>query len=169
MNRTAAEFFAGIGLVRLALQKAGWNVVFANDIDTKKFEMYAAAFGGGEYIVGDIAALAPAAIPEVGLATASFPCIDVSLAGARAGLGGQHSSVYWHFHRLLHGLGKSRPRFVLLENVVGLLHSAAGEDLRAICSSLNELGYSCDLLLVDAVHFVPQSRPRLFVVGVQRQ
>ncbi|HET9743534.1 MAG TPA: DNA (cytosine-5-)-methyltransferase [Terriglobales bacterium] len=167
MNRTAAEFFAGIGLVRLALEKAGWSVVFANDIDSKKFEMYAAAFGEHEYLVNDIATLTSDAVPDIELATASFPCIDLSLAGSRAGLKGRHSSTYWHFHRLVKGMAERKPRFVLLENVVGLLHSADGEDLRAICSSLNELGYVCDLLLVDAVHFVPQSRPRLFVIGVQ--
>lgn len=166
MNRTAAEFFAGIGLVRLALQKAGWTVAFANDIDIKKYDMYSAAFGGQDYVVRDIASLSTQEIPNVELATASFPCIDVSLAGSRAGLNGQHSSAYWHFHRLLKDLQR-KPRFVLLENVVGLLHSAKGEDLRAICKSLNELGYLCDLLLVDAVHFVPQSRPRLFLIGVR--
>ena len=62
MNRTAVEFFAGIGLVRLALQKAGWSVVFANDVDSKKYEMYSAAFGGKEYIVRDIASLHEAQI-----------------------------------------------------------------------------------------------------------
>jgi DNA (cytosine-5)-methyltransferase 1 len=169
MKRAAAEFFAGIGLVRLALERVGWSVVLANDIDPKKYEMYSAAFGCGDYIVGDIAGLTPEQIPDIELATASFPCIDVSLAGSRAGLSGQHSSAYWHFHCLLKRMGKRRPRFVLLENVVGLLHSAKGNDLRAICRSLNELGYVCDLLLVDAVHFVPQSRPRLFVVGIQGQ
>lgn len=148
MNRTAAEFFAGIGLVRLALHRAGWAVVFANDIDVKKYEMYSAAFGGQDYSVRDIATLSPEEIPNVDLATASFPCIDVSLAGSRAGLNGQHSSAYWHFHRLLKDIQR-KPRFVLLENVVGLLHSAKGGDLRAICKSLNELGYVCDLLLVE--------------------
>ena len=167
MNRTAAEFFAGIGLVRLALKKAGWSVVFANDIDSKKHEMYSAAFGSKDYVLGDIASLKPGELPDIEFATASFPCIDVSLAGSRAGLNGQHSSAYWHFHGLMKGMGRRKPRFVLLENVVGLLHSGKGKDLRAICKSLNELGYACDLLLVDAVRFVPQSRPRLFVVGIQ--
>lgn len=167
MNRTAVEFFAGIGLVRLALQRAGWSVVFANDIDSKKYEMYSAAFGGHDYILRDIASLQPDEIPDSELATASFPCIDVSLAGSRAGLNGKHSSTYWHFYSLIKRMRERKPRFVLLENVVGLLHSAQGEDLRSICRSLNGLGYMCDLLLVDAVNFVPQSRPRLFIVGVQ--
>jgi DNA (cytosine-5)-methyltransferase 1 len=167
MKHTAVEFFAGIGLVRLALQKAGWSVVFANDVDLKKYEMYSAAFGGKDYMVRDIASLQPDEIPDTELATASFPCIDLSLAGSRAGLNGQHSSTYWRFHSLMKGMRQRKPRFVLLENVVGLLHSGKGEDLRAICKSLNELGYACDLLLVDAVHFVPQSRPRLFIIGVQ--
>lgn len=169
MKRTAAEFFAGIGLVRLALERAGWSVVFANDIDPKKHDMYSAAFGAEGYSLGDIASLGPEQIPDIELATASFPCIDLSLAGSRAGLKGEHSSAYWQFHRLIKGMHARRPQFVLIENVVGLLHSAKGKDLRAICKSLNDLGYSCDLLLVDAIHFLPQSRPRLFVIGVRSE
>lgn len=161
----AAEFFAGIGLVRLAAEKADWKTVFANDINANKQEMYVANFGETEFKLDDIGALSASDIPDVGLATASFPCIDLSLAGNREGLKGEHSSTYWEFHRLLRELKGRRPQFVLLENVVGLLSSHGGQDLREIVESLVRLDYACDLLLVDAVHFVPQSRPRLFLIG----
>jgi len=151
----------------MALERAGWKVVFANDISPAKYEMYRANFGSNEFSLGDIRHLKPQDIPDVSLATASFPCIDVSLAGNRKGLKGKHSSAYWEFHRLMEGMGKRRPRNVLLENVVGLLSSDNGGDLRQIVLSLNTLGYRCDLLLLDAADFVPQSRPRLFVVGRQ--
>ncbi len=159
------EFFAGIGLVRMALKNAGWNVVFANDIDPKKFEIYKANFGHEEFQLGDVSQIRAASLPPARIATASFPCIDISLAGNRAGLNGRHSSAFWQFYRLLVQLRKKAPRFVLIENVTGLLTSNAGKDLRAIIESLNELGYFCDLLVVDAAAFVPQSRPRLFIVG----
>ena len=163
--RRAAEFFAGIGLVRLAAERAGWAVVFANDINPNKREMYAANFGDSDFVLDDIGRLSASDVPDIDLATASFPCIDLSLAGNREGLSGDHSSAYWEFHRILTEMKGKRPAFVLLENVVGLLSSHGGKDLRDIVRSLGELGYACDILLVDAVHFVPQSRPRLFVVG----
>lgn len=165
MNHQAAEFFAGIGLVRMALERAGWAVAFANDISPQKFEIYRDNFGHHEFRLSDIREIVPEAIPNISLATASFPCIDVSLAGNRAGLKGRHSSAYWEFHRLIEGMGRRRPEHVLLENVVGLLSSGEGKDLRKIILSLNRLGYSCDLVLLDAADFVPQSRPRLFIIG----
>lgn len=80
---TVAEYFAGIGLMRLGLEQAGWQTVFANDIDGKKYEMYRHHFGPSpEFVVDDIHALDHASIPSTLLATASFPCNDLSLAGA---------------------------------------------------------------------------------------
>jgi len=164
-QKRAAEFFSGIGLVRMALERAGWQVRFANDIDPSKFAIYRDNFGDADFFLGDIRKVDSKTVPNVALATASFPCIDLSLAGNRNGLNGNHSSAYWEFYRVVKQMGSSRPEWILLENVVGLLSSNKGRDLREIVSSLCKLGYSCDLMVVDAVHFVPQSRPRLFVFG----
>ena len=166
---TFLEFFAGIGLVRLGLERSGWEAVFANDIDPKKHEMYAAAFpedSAERCVVGDVHELAAAEIPGATLATASFPCTDVSLAGYRKGLEGTQSSAFWGFTRLLENMNGRRPSIVMIENVPGLVTSHKGSDLRAIALCLNRLGYSCDAFIVDAVNFVPQSRARLFIIGV---
>lgn len=163
-----AEFFAGIGLVRMGLERSGWECAFANDIDPKKLEMYAAQFGDAEnhFILGDIRTLDARHLPEVDLATASFPCTDLSLAGGRAGLAGEQSSALWPFLEVLHKVEQMRPRLVLLENVPAFLSSHKGADIKSALLALNRLGYSVDAFVVDAIHFVPQSRPRLFVVGV---
>ena len=164
-----AEFFAGIGLMRLGLEAAGWRVAFANDIDDKKWEMYRHHFGdSGEFILRDIHSLDAGDIPDVDLATASFPCNDLSLAGARKGLAGQQSSAFWGFIDLLKKLKKRRPSLVLLENVTGFLTSHEGNDLEDALEALNELGYSVDAFIIDAARFVPQSRQRLFVVGKRK-
>ena len=86
---TFAEFFAGIGLMRLGLEQEGWTAVFANDIVEDKYEMYRAQFGNGDahFVLGDIHDLDSTQIPKVAMATASFPCNDLSLAGMRKGLG----------------------------------------------------------------------------------
>ncbi len=165
---TAAEFFAGIGLMRLGLEQAGWQVVFANDIDTHKEEIYQGHFGQEDHFVrGDIHSLTPEEIPTVTLATASFPCTDLSLAGDRAGLAGARSGALWGFTDLLKSLGTRRPPLVLLENVTGFLTSQDGKDFHQALLRLNSLGYAVDAFIVDAARFVPQSRQRLFVAGRQ--
>ena len=162
-----AEFFAGIGLVRLALERAGFAVAFANDIEPAKRDLYAANFDAADFHCGDIREIAGQAIPDVDLATASFPCTDLSLAGKRAGLRGEESSMFWEFARVLEEMGHRRPRAVLLENVPSFATSHGGEDLRAALERLNALGYWCDLFVADARLFVPQSRARVFIVGSQ--
>ncbi len=165
---TCAEYFAGIGLVRLGLEQAGWKVVFANDWAQDKFEMYAAHFedASQHYRVQDIFSVCHADIPNTLLATASFPCIDLSLAGNLKGIGGQYSSAFWGFIEILERQ-TDKPRLVMVENVAGWLTSNGGQDFRLTIQALNRLGYACDVFAIDAAHFVPQSRPRIFVVGVQ--
>jgi DNA (cytosine-5)-methyltransferase 1 len=161
----AAEFFAGIGLVRLALEKQGWQVVFANDIDPDKREIYDANFNGNHFQLGDIHKLSRANIPECELFTASFPCNDLSIAGAWKGLEGKESSAFWGLIQILHDMRIRRPPLVMLENVVGFLQSRGGRDLETALLALNELGYTVDAFILNAVHWVPQSRARLFVVA----
>lgn len=165
---TACEFFAGIGLVRLALERQGWDVVFANDIDPKKAEMYLQNWPSDQQLViGDIHDLKAEDLPESTLFTASFPCNDLSLAGRWEGLHGKESSAFWGLVRLIRDLGARRPALILLENVVGFLLSRGGKDFEIALSALNELGYAVDAIILNAVHWVPQSRPRLFVIAQQ--
>lgn len=166
LEKTVGEFFAGIGLMRIGLERAGWRVAFANDIDEDKRQMYCGHFGGrGEFVLGDVHQLNPDDIPDIALATASFPCNDLSLAGARRGLAGEQSGAFWGFIEVLTKMGKRRPAMVLLENVAGFLTSNDGSDFRDALLALNRLGYAVDALIIDAGRFVPQSRQRLFVVG----
>jgi DNA (cytosine-5)-methyltransferase 1 len=129
-ERTVAEFFAGIGLMRLGLERAGWRTVFANDIDAEKEEMYRVNFADAEqhFLLGDIHDLPASDVPTVALATASFPCNDLSLAGSRDGLQGKNSSAFWGFIDVLRGLKNRRPPLVLIENVTGFLTSHEGRD-----------------------------------------
>lgn len=165
--RSFAEFFAGIGLMRMGLERQGWSIAFANDIDPRKYEMYACQYPDAphHFLPGDIHNISAECVPAVSLATASFPCTDLSLAGGRSGLSGKHSSAFWGFVRILQDMSHRRPPIVMLENVVGFLTSAGGEDFSHALTALNHLGYSVDAFVLDAALFVPQSRQRLFVVG----
>jgi DNA (cytosine-5)-methyltransferase 1 len=169
-DMTVAEFFAGIGLMRIGLENAGWRIAFANDIDHDKWQMYRDHFGDtGKFIVEDIHKLNSSQIPTVSLATASFPCNDLSLAGARHGLAGAQSSAFWGFIDILKTMKRERrlPPLVLLENVTGFLSSHDGQDFEDALIALNDLGYAVDAFVIDAARFVPQSRQRLFVIGTK--
>ncbi len=169
-KKTCAEFFAGIGLMRMGLEREGWTVVYANDIAADKFKMYSDNFPDAKthYALGDIHLLNVEDVPTVTLATASFPCNDLSLAGMRRGLAGKESSAYWGFVRVLDEMGERRPPIVLLENVSGFLTSHEGRDFQSALLALNRLGYAVDPMIIDAARFLPQSRVRLFVVGIMQ-
>jgi DNA (cytosine-5)-methyltransferase 1 len=168
-RKTFAEYFAGIGLMRVGLEKEAWTIMLANDIDPQKEQMYRANFPDADehFKSGDIDGLLPSEIPEVTLATASFPCNDLSLAGSRQGLEGKNSSAFWGFIRALERSKTRRPSLILLENVTGFLTSHGGRDFEDAMFALNDLGYAVDPFILDAAWFVPQSRKRLFVVGVK--
>lgn len=165
------EFFAGGGMARAGLGP-GWNCAFANDFDPRKAAAYGANWGAGDLVCGDVGALSPADLPgRADLAWASFPCQDLSLAGARAGLGGPEaatrSGTFWPFWRLMTALraeGRA-PRLVALENVPGLLRSHGGRDFAALCAALAAGGWRVGALAVDAAEFLPQSRPRIFIIA----
>lgn len=163
---TTAEYFAGIGLFRMGLEAAGWSVVYANDWSAERSQIYRGFFGE-EYKVQDIFSVAPEDVPQATLATCSFPCIDLSLAGNLKGINAKHSGAFWGFHELLKKQDSHAPPIVLLENVTGWLYSNSGTDFYATAKSLNELGYVCDVFMLNARSFVPQSRPRLFMIGVK--
>jgi DNA (cytosine-5)-methyltransferase 1 len=165
----AIEFFAGIGLARMGLEKAGFQVTWANDYEPDKRAMYEGHFGesdGHTFALDDIGKVEAADLPtDAALAWASSPCTDLSLAGGRAGLGGSESGVFWHFVKLIERLEDNRPPVIVLENVTGLATSHGGDDLTAAITAFNDLGYSVDVVALDARRFLPQSRPRMFVIG----
>ena len=163
------EFFAGGGMARKGLG-ADWTCLFANDFDFKKGLTYQANFGAGELKVADIRAITPSHLPGVAdLMWGSFPCQDLSLAGVGAGLKGERSGTFYPFWDVVRALkteGRA-PKLIALENVCGTLTSHGGKDFEAICRTFTENGYRCGALVINADLFVPQSRPRLFVIGVR--
>lgn len=146
----------------------GWRPLFANDINPSKAQSYGDAWGGQDFQLGDISAVTIADLPgHADLAWASFPCQDLSLAGGRKGLAGGRSGMFWAFWRLMEGLkleGRA-PRLIAIENVAGLLTSNQGADFAALADAIAGAGYCFSAFVIDAAQFVPQSRPRLFIVA----
>jgi DNA (cytosine-5)-methyltransferase 1 len=165
------EFFCGGGMARLGLGEA-WSCAFANDFDPAKAATYRANFADARAHLheGDVWGLSAADLPgRADLAWASSPCQDFSLAGARAGLAGGRSSAFFGFWRLIEALAAEgrAPAVVVIENVSGLLTSHGGDDFTALGEALAAQGYAFGALEIDAAAFLPQSRPRVFVIAVR--
>lgn len=163
------EFFAGAGMARAGLGQQ-WKCAFANDIDPKKSKSYKRNWGATGFRCGDVAKLAARDLPGVvDLAWASFPCQDLSLAGSGAGLSGKRSGTFWPFWGLIRRLSDEgrAPALIVLENVRGTVTSHKGRDFVSLVVAIANSGFRVGAMVIDAVRFVPQSRPRLFIVAIR--
>lgn len=173
MKPTLFEFFAGGGMARAGFGD-GWHCAFANDFSEMKARTYAANWGNDHFVCGDVSLVTTDGLegrPDV--TWASFPCQDLSLAGKYRGLGEAsaeimtRSGTFWPFWNLMIQLRNEgrAPRVIVLENVTGAITSREGRDFEAICDALAGAGYRYGAVVIDAKHFVPQSRPRLFFIA----
>ena len=154
--------FSGVGGFDLGFERAGMSVLWQAEIDKWSRRVLRGHWPNAA-IYDDVRAVNAEAKP-VDLLCGGFPCQDLSVAGKRAGFKGERSSLFFEFARIADEL---RPRWIVLENVVGLLSSAEGRDFGILLSTLAEIGYG-DLAwrVVDARFFgVPQRRRRVFIVG----
>lgn len=165
------EFFCGGGMARAGLGPQ-WRCLLANDNDAVKGQIYQDNWGPEALRVQGVETLSVTDLPyeKADLAWASFPCQDLSLAGPGGGLAGKRSSCFWPFWNLMLQLRDQgrQPRAVVLENVTAALSSHGGRDFEAICRALTAGGYKFGALVIDAALFLPQSRPRLFIIALQR-
>lgn len=159
------EFFAGSGLVAQGL-KSHFRAAWANDICPKKAAVYAANHGKKTFHLGSISDVRGVDLPTAPLAWASFPCQDLSLAGATAGIHAPRSGLVWEWLRIIDEMPVPPPVLVA-ENVAGLVSALGGAHYKKLHHALVERGYVVGAMLLDAERWVPQSRPRVFVVAVR--
>ena len=159
MSPKVGELFAGIGGFGLAAQRAGFELAWACEIDDFASRVYGARFPTVP-VHPDVRDFEGVPVDCI---TAGFPCQDLSVAGKRKGLVGERSGLFWEIVRIASRL---RPRWLLLENVPGLLSSHRGRDFETVLAALDELGYGVAWRVLDAQFFgVPQRRRRVFIVG----
>jgi DNA (cytosine-5)-methyltransferase 1 len=157
------SLFSGLGGIDLAFDRAGMQCGFQAERDANCLKVLSKHWPDAPRFtdVCDVTAAAIDVRPDA--IVGGFPCQDLSVAGRRAGLAGSRSGLFWEFVRIL---GEFRSRWVLLENVPGLLSSNEGRDMRAVVDALGELGYGWAFRVTDAQWFgVPQRRRRVFIVG----
>jgi DNA (cytosine-5)-methyltransferase 1 len=159
---TVGSLFSGIGGIDLGLERAGMKVVWQvenNEFCRKALRKH----WPGVKLYGDIREIQGNELEPVDLICGGFPCQDLSVAGKRAGLAGERSGLFYEFTRIIDELS---PRWVLIENVPGLLSSNGGRDMGAVLGTLAELGYGYAYRVLDAQFFgVAQRRRRVFIVG----
>jgi DNA (cytosine-5)-methyltransferase 1 len=159
--------FAGVGGFDLAMQRCGIDVVASVEIDKHASKVLAARFPN-THLFNDVSEVTGEQLravgfdPDNGIITGGFPCQDLSIAGARRGLAGDRSGLFWQIIRLADEL---RPKWLVLENVPGLLSSNSGKDMGIVIGALEQRGYGVCWRVLDAQHFgVAQRRRRLFIV-----
>ena len=166
LGLAALDFFAGSGLVTAAL-KPQFEVVWANDIDPKKARIFAVNHPHITFVQQDISEIDGATLPAAALSWGSFPCQDLSLAGKIKGLDSDRSGLVWEWIRVMDEM-RVRPPLVVAENVNGLISAKQGAYYIQLHDALTQRGYRVGAVVLDAERWVPQSRVRVFVVGVQK-
>lgn len=163
------DFFAGIGGIRLGLERAGHKCIGFCEWDKFARQSYKAMYNTeGEWENNDIRTVNAADVPKADLWTFGFPCQDLSVAGKRKGLQeGERSGLFYEIIRLLSGLAKEdRPKWLLAENVKGLFSAGGGFDFLRCVLELGGLGYNIQYQLLNSKDFgVPQNRERVFIIG----
>ena len=163
------DFFAGIGGMRLGLERAGHKCVGWCEFDKFARKSYAAIHKtDGEWTASDIRTIGHVQFPpRADVWTFGFPCQDISAAGKQRGLAGERSGLFFEIVRLLAGTRpEDRPKWIIAENVKNLLSIGRGFDFARVLCALGEVGYECEWQLLNSKDFgVPQNRERVFIVG----
>lgn len=158
---TFGSLFSGCGGFDVGFHAAGLECGWQCEIDPTARDVLARHWPEVERH-NDVRDIGKQSLAPVDIIIGGFPCQDVSVAGNRAGLGGNRTGLWWNMLRIVHEL---RPRFVVWENVPGLLSSDSGRDFARVVFSLGERGYFGTWRVLDARHFgVPQRRRRVFGV-----
>ena len=159
---TMADAFAGVGAFRLAFQALGVACAWACEIDRFAARVYQANFGDDP--TDDITASKACDIPDHDILCAGFPCQSHSLQGKRRGMNDPRGLLVYHLVRILVA---KRPKAFMFENVENFKHIHGGRPFADLKAQLERLGYAVHYAVLDPRNFgVPQSRRRLFIVGI---
>ena len=161
------DLFAGIGGFRLGMESAGHECIGFCEIDKFARASYKAIHDTkGEIELHDITAVSDESIRRIGrvdIICGGFPCQAFSIAGARRGFEDTRGTLFFEIARFASIL---RPKYLLLENVKGLLNHDGGATFETILGALDELGYNVEWQILNSKDFgVPQNRERVFIVG----
>lgn len=154
--------FAGIGAAEIALSEMGWQCVGYSEIDPYAINIYERHFPNHNNY-GDATTINPSTLPDFDFLVGGFPCQAFSIAGSRAGFNDTRGTLFFDIARIVK---EKRPKYLLLENVAGLLSHDQGRTYKTILSTLAELGYNTEALVFDSFFFDAAPRKRIYVFAV---
>jgi DNA (cytosine-5)-methyltransferase 1 len=155
------DLFAGIGGIRLGLERAGGECVFSSEWDSEAAETYKAFFG--ELPSGDITKIPNSEIPDHDILAGGFPCQAFSIIGGMKGFADTRGTLFFEIERILRA---KAPKAFLLENVRNLVSHDGGKTFKVILSHLEALGYHVYWRILNALDYnLPQKRERVIIVG----
>jgi DNA (cytosine-5)-methyltransferase 1 len=155
------SLFSGAGGLDIGFERAGFETVWANDIDKDSCDTHS-LWSGATVVRGDISKVDFADIPDADVISGGFPCQGFSLAGPRK-IDDARNLLYRNFVRLVEA---KRPSAFVAENVKGILTLGNGEIIAAIIEDFADKGYRVFPSLVNAADYgVPQDRWRVILVG----
>jgi len=157
---TVGSTFTGVGGADIGFEQAGFTISWQCELDAWKRTILASHWPDVQ-IFDDITTMLDP--PPVDILIGGFPCQDLSVAGQRKGFTGERSVLAFEFLRLAESI---RPRWLVLENVPGLLSSSGGADFARLIDEVVACGFGVAWRILDARFFsVPQRRRRVFIVA----
>lgn len=167
------DMFAGIGGFRSGLEQAGHKCIGYIEWDKFARQSYQAMYDTrGEFTDYDIQRTKGVKLPEADLWTFGSPCTNISIAGNRAGIGGEQSRMFFEVIRLLKERAenqKTLPTYLIMENVKNLLSSNQGRDFTEVIYQMGKVGYDAEWCVFDSAEVVPQHRERVYIIGHLRE
>lgn len=166
MQHRIASMFSGIGGICLGFKQAGFEIVWANDIDSAACMTYRHNFGNHYLVEGDIRDIDATSLPDFEVLTAGFPCQPFSIAGKQKGFKDKRGNLFFEITRIV---DVKRPPVIFLENVANLIEHDEGKTFLVIYNSLAQFGYTVYYKVMAANNYgnLPQIRKRIYIVALR--
>lgn len=160
------DFCAGIGGGRIGLETNGLTCIAYSEIDRDADSSYKCFYGNKEPNIGDLMTTDISAIPDFDLMISGFPCQTFSSVGKREGFDSERGQIIFGLMKILKE--KKIPYFIL-ENVKGFVNHDKGNSINTVLSELDKIGYDVYWKVLNSLDFgVPQSRERVYIVGIRK-
>ncbi len=158
------SLFSGIGGIDLGFQQAGFDVLWANEIDKNTASTYRHNFGAEHLVEKNIRKIDPNDVPDFDVLVAGFPCQSFSTAGKQRGFDDSRGNLFFEIERFVKA---KKPSVIFLENVANLLEHDDGKTFLTVYNTLVPYGYSFKYKVMDSVNYgnIPQHRSRIFIVA----
>lgn len=163
---SVCSLFSGIGGIDLGFIQAGFDIVWANEMDAAACRTYRHNFPNTNLIEGDIKRIATSDIPDCDVLTAGFPCQPFSIAGLQKGFKDRDRNLFFEITRIIDA---KRPKVVFLENVPNLMEHDDGKTFLVIFNGLAQFGYTVYYRVLASNDYgnLPQIRKRIYIVAIR--